>query len=749
MQTIRRLVATLLVALLPLLQAEGWRNALQPTGTPLPLELTGREIVIEDEASPQVKYAADVLQRTLQAVSGVALPVKGVSSRTGAPAVLLREEAPGGPPDGYGIARDGEDWVLSGGRRRGVLNAVVALLTEDVGCRWYSRFTPPLLPRAGATLSVVPRRYAPPFEMRSVYICEAWDADWVLMNRAAPIVNSPPLPEGIDTGACYPSPGVWFAHTFARFSPDAELLEERPELFALIAGKRETGNCCLTNSETAEIAAQKIIAILEKHPEAHLISLSQPDGGFVVCECPECQALAQKEGSAAGPLLFFVNAVAAKVRAKRPDVKLSTLAYQQTYHPPKNIRPAEGVVIFLATDRHAWDYPFRAVAETEEFQNALKLWSRIAPEIHIWDYVAGDFSNCLTPAPNFDVVAANLRHYRATQGVTGIFLQDNYVSIGDSRGPMKTWVFTQLLWNPALDVHELERDFAYGYYGAAGLAMQEYNDLLREAWHEYSRQPLKNEKPLELGITFLEKAEPILQRAQAAVADDPILSREVLREVTCLEYQRLRQGRKGFPTTEAHLAAVDVFERNCNDLGIKSLSERGVMENDLAYFRLQAVAQEQAPTEAGVLLFPPLKAALSNQCGKGNASLVGDRTFPSGVAVYQPGAASAWSMQWGCAKELNTGGKWRLKIRIKSKKAQQDGNLVRCGIYYPYRNRVIMEKELPMPPGAEDGFVWLDAGSVELSAGEYAIVFAGAARQCCADGFWVDRVELWPEAKKE
>ncbi len=193
------------------------------------------------------------------------------------------------------------------------------------------------------------------------------------------------------------------------------------------------------------------------------------------------------------------------------------------------------------------------------------------------------------------------------------------------------------------------------------------------------------------------------------------------------------------------MAAVEVFENHCKELGINSLSEKSSMKSILTWFRLQAIAKEQTPTVPGALVFSPIKAATSDKCGAGSASLEHDPSFPSGVAVYQPGAESHWSVQWGYARELNPGGTWRLKLLVKSKKATKEGELVRCGVYSSDSKRVALEINVPPPPGVEDGFVWIDAGEVKLTAGEYLIVFAGAARKCCTEGFWIDRMELWPE----
>src|SRR5205823_644813 len=85
-----------------------------------------------------------------------------------------------------------------------------------------------------------------------------------------------------------------------------------------------------------------------------LAEVSQPDdsGPPDHCQCPECLAIEREEGSAAGPLVRFINAVAADLDKEFPNVPVSTLAYHYTQKPPTNTRPAPNVIIRLC-DIHA------------------------------------------------------------------------------------------------------------------------------------------------------------------------------------------------------------------------------------------------------------------------------------------------------------------------------------------------------------------------------------------------------------
>lgn len=59
--------------------------------------------------------------------------------------------------DGYRIVIEHNNCFLQGGEQRGAINAVIALLEEDFGCRWYSIFMPPVLPESANMYSVAVR----------------------------------------------------------------------------------------------------------------------------------------------------------------------------------------------------------------------------------------------------------------------------------------------------------------------------------------------------------------------------------------------------------------------------------------------------------------------------------------------------------------------------------------------------------------------------------------------------------------
>ena len=140
-----------------------------------------------------------------------------------------------------------------------------------------------------------------------------------------------------------------FVHSFDMLVPPS-LFESHPEYFPLIAGQRRRGYVqrCLSNPDVLRIATQQVQRWIQEHPEANIISVSQNDT-FNNCQCPQCKALDDSEGSPAGSLLRFVNAIADAVAKEHPNVRIDTLAYQYTRKPPNTLRPHKNVIIRLCS----------------------------------------------------------------------------------------------------------------------------------------------------------------------------------------------------------------------------------------------------------------------------------------------------------------------------------------------------------------------------------------------------------------
>jgi hypothetical protein len=491
-----------------------WENALKPHGKPgqtLTLAAGGKAayvVLLPATPTTQEEKAAADLALWLKGMTGAdfaiaregggAAPVQNAIS-IGQTALLKKAGLPEAKLDlgneGYAIATHGKTLFLLGGRTRGPINAVYALLEEDLGCRWYHRDSVTLPVHPELTFRPVPRHVVPVLEIRDPFYWDAFDGTWSLRNRT----NSPsaPIPEEYGGNVDY----ALFVHTYNTLVPPDRYFADHPEYFSELAGKRQPVQLCLTHPDVLRITIDNVRQTLKSRPHSEIISVS-PNDGTGYCECKACKAIDDVEGTRAGTLIRFVNAVADAIKDEFPRVRVSTLAYLDTYQPPKNVRPRDNVAIQLCTDRHAWSRPFLTVTETENFQTAMKAWAAIGATMHIWDYTV-NFSHYVVPMPNMPVVTPDIRFY-IEHNARGVMLQGNYQSPGSADGPLRCWVWAKQLWDPSLDTQALMRDFVYGYYGEAAEPLWQYQKLQWAQWKRYHKLPGKTpeENPLLADIRY-------------------------------------------------------------------------------------------------------------------------------------------------------------------------------------------------------------------------------------------------------
>jgi hypothetical protein len=554
-----------------------WQNALKPKGDPgtqVTLARAGKalySILIPAAPSPVEQKAAADLAQWLGEMTGARFPVvrendappKGTVISVGNTHLLaesgsLITRADLGD-EGIGIDEIDGNVYLRGGATRGIINAVYALLEEDLGCRWYSRFTQTIPNTPTLTFRAATRVYLPQLEIRDPFYWEAFDGTWSLRNRT----NSPSAPVAAEWGG-HKAYGL-FVHTFSTLVPPDKYFKDHPEYFSEHNGQRDPGQLCVTNPDVVKIAADTAKFILRANPNAQIISVSQNDS-VPCCDCPKCKAMAQAEGSQSGPLLAFVNAVADEVGKDYPKVKVSTLAYLDTFMPPKTVKPRPNVAIQLCTDSHAWSQPFLTIEETEKFQTAMKGWAAVGANIDIWDYTV-NFSHYASPMPNWQVVTDSIRFF-AAHNAKGVMLQGNYQTPGTGDGYMRTWVWAKLLWDPTLDARALMKDFVFGYYGKAAEPIWDFEELQWDTWetqhHGWLRDPAGGIRyPMTLfSEEFMGKARGCFARAEK-LADDPSIRRRVEEAELQILYADIERmaapGRPADPT--AFKAALDKFER--------------------------------------------------------------------------------------------------------------------------------------------------------------------------------------------
>lgn len=537
-------------------------------------------IVVPERPSTQETKAAADLAEWLGAMTGASFAVVPDSAPATPREISVgatRRLAPAGlaklgeglADEGYAIGVRGERLFLVGGRRRGPIYAVYALLEEDLGFRWHTP-TATLIPdNVSGSFRPVPRRSEPALEIRDPFYAAAFDGTWSLRNRT----NSPnaSVPEEWGGNTTY----ALFVHTFNTLLPPSEYFASHPEYFMLDGnGNRSQQQLCTTNEDVIRIVTESTLRVLREKPTSRVISVSKNDGGGT-CLCDRCRALDEAEGTNAAALLHLVNRVADAVEREFPEVSVCTLAYLETIKPPKTVRPRHNVAIQLCTDNCMWAHPFTPAREIPAFREAMEGWGAICKRIYLWDYCV-NFSHYTAPMPNMDAIADNIRYFVA-HNAAGVMEQGAYQSIGAERDAMRSWVFAKLMWDPSRDLRELERDFLLSYFGKAGPPLVEYNNLLWRAGEEHAAELRDPPGGIRYGMDnpflsdeFLTRADELYDEAFRLAESQEIRDR-VERDRLPILYVKLCRGPAYVGT--GYAALIDEFERIARKVGLTHIYE--------------------------------------------------------------------------------------------------------------------------------------------------------------------------------
>ncbi len=542
-------------------------------------------IVVPQEASETEQYAAKELSDYIFEINGVRLTVcdDGTPQQEKEICVGDTNREPQGIQepelyyDGYWLLNQADKLYITGDNDRGVLYGVYGLLEEVWGCRFYTAMVEKVPQRTRLTvpddLNLVRN---PAFEFRDTNWLAAETADFAAKRGYNGQFSQLTPKEG---GAITYFGN--FVHTFNDYVPVERYYQEHPEYFSMVNGVRlrEQTQLCLTNPDVLQIVTEAVLANIKANPNRKIFSISQNDC-YNPCTCPACAKVDEEEGSHAGTLIRFVNAVAEKVAEQYPDVIIDTLAYQYTRTPPKLTRPRENVAVRFCTIEACFSHPLsECTAVSKNFQNQvgeatmqqdLAGWSEICDRIYIWDYTT-DFAHYLMTFPNLYTLGENIRYFR-DHSVVGLFEQGNGESVSGEFGELRAYVISKLMWNPEGDVKAYIRDFLKGYYGDAAGPIGEYIDKVCTRVEEEDIHvsiydaPSFKVFPQEL----LEEGEALFNRALELVEGDKKLENRVRRSQLQIRYMQIYRMSVADPEKKQ---TVDEFAEDLNRYQITRLKE--------------------------------------------------------------------------------------------------------------------------------------------------------------------------------
>ncbi|MGL4227277.1 MAG: DUF4838 domain-containing protein [Tannerellaceae bacterium] len=370
--------------------------------------------------------------------------------------------------------------------------------------------------------------------------------------------------------------GGYWVHTFDRLLPSEIYGESHPEYYSFFNGKRHPGKAsqwCLSNNEVFEIVSQRLDSIFKANPGKNLISVSQNDGNYTNCQCPQCKAIDEKEGALSGSVIHFLN----KLATRFPDKEFSTLAYLYTMNPPQHVKPLPNVNIMLCDIDCMREVGLTENKTGKEFVKALEGWSAISDNLFIWDYGI-NFDNYVAPFPNLHILKDNIKLFKKNNATM------HFSQIASNRGgdfaELRTYLVSKLMWNPELDTDSLTQNFLQGYYGDAAPAIYKYIKLMEGAllgsgvnlWIYDSPVTHKNGM---LKPELMRRYNQLFDEAEASVADDNVLLTRVRRARLPIQYSELEIARtEQKKDLKDIVKKLDLFEERVTEYNIPTLNER-------------------------------------------------------------------------------------------------------------------------------------------------------------------------------
>ena len=451
----------------------------------------------------KVQWAAEDLQRYLEKMSGVRLPIVSDTAVVNGPVILVgsstkterfKNKIPSGlTPDrreeGFVILCQGDTLLLAGndaGPYQGTVYAVAEFLNR-LGVRWFM---------PGDYGEVVPKKATvefgrteitekPDFAMRcyGANIAPELDAQfepWRLHNKNMVTVT------GLMAIAGDGSLGYVL--------PDKALIKTHPEYFGKnLDGSINEWMVNLTNPDTPKLVAEKVKAWIKTEqartgevPNSYGVALYDgPSLDFSKDTMATNLGFTGWIGRPGNPAdasvseewLRFLNKVAAEVVKDYPDFIITTNGYFNRDMPPEGVALHPNIAVMFAPiwsdTLHAYDDPksWQAVVQGD----MLKRWCRLNKHVYIYGYNYTMLVTALSPVPVTRKLARNYPLMKKW-GVFGFVDEGNNCWM--THGIPTYYLRMKLQWNADLDVKATMQDFYDTWYGPASVPAQAFWDAL-------------------------------------------------------------------------------------------------------------------------------------------------------------------------------------------------------------------------------------------------------------------------------
>jgi len=444
-------------------------------------------IIVQADAPERIQQAGKDLQKYLQEITGVHLPLK--TDGKDAPGITLNvgqtESAQSGDlpdqslnPETYAIHQRGDDVYFAGNYPAPTAFAVYSFLQDQLGVRWFApgqdwEYVPQVADKSTFAVDVKSVVSVPDTSPR-VWSGHSWTEDWKNWDLRNKAVQSEKVPRRN------------FQNKIYQIFKPSKYGKTHPEYFPLINGKRaipgEDSNRrwwpCMGNKDVQRITVEYIRDYFKKHPDADSFSLGMDDI-YSVCDCPLCRAMDAHEDDYehrrfSTRFYKFVNIVAKEIKKSNPDKYIGVLIYSIVKELPEGVPHIEDNVFGYVADGDVarWYLPGRKA----EWENLSREWAKRIQHLSRYDYYGlGTFVPRVYPHAMDESIK-----FDKSLGFEGMYTE--VYTFLPHTAPM-IWAFAQLQWDSQKNVDSLLDDFYSKMYPSSPDLMKQYYDLLETSWN--------------------------------------------------------------------------------------------------------------------------------------------------------------------------------------------------------------------------------------------------------------------------
>lgn len=435
--------------------------------------------------------------------------------------------------DGYFIKSIEKDLYILTLDDKDIANGIYGFLEDVIGCMFVRDdfdYIPSLPTIYIDEIDVVSN---PDFKWRKVFQYEVAQNQWYKKLKNNGVAEE----GGIEPNRNW---GTWCHSVFSFVDPKL-YFEDHPEYYALVNGKRQQTQLCLTNEKIYPIIEESLRKKIKEDPEAKYWDFSLNDN-YDYCHCENCEKVMEETGSMMGTMLPVIN----KLAKAFPEKIISTLAYFYNEKPPQGMHCEDNVNIVIApiASGQLYSYNLDGSKKAIATKALVQEWSKVSKNILIWDYVV-DFSHLLLPYPNFDVQKDNHQLYMENN-VTAVFHQGSR-EWKDEMYALRSYTLSKQLWDNDIDTNQLIGKYLTVTYGKAAPHIAEYMDTMNKYLKEKAKNldlydTAKAHKTDYLSSKAIDEYTEIIEKAIESVKDDPVLTNRVEEIKINVLYARMTDG---------------------------------------------------------------------------------------------------------------------------------------------------------------------------------------------------------------